>query len=83
MRQRRMGKGPGGMRDMDVDSEEEEEDTVALVDVRSRVIELCFTEAALMKTIVVVRALFLLCEGVGRWGFFVVCGYGRVDAGRE
>lgn len=49
---RRFGRGPGGEREMDVDSEEEEDtDELSMVDIRSRVLTNGFTEAQLMETI--------------------------------
>lgn len=50
---RRLGKGPGGERDMDVDEEEEGGDVeeLSMVDIRARVLAGGFTEAQLMDTI--------------------------------
>jgi DNA replication licensing factor MCM7 len=50
-RQKRMGKGPAGERDMDVDSDEEDDETLSMVDIRARVLNAGFTEAQLMETI--------------------------------
>ncbi len=47
---RRLGKGPRGERDMDVD-EEEESDELSMIDIRARVLAAGFTEAQLMDTI--------------------------------
>lgn len=49
---RRLGKGPGGERDMDVDEDAMHNDELSLVDVRARVLAGGFTEAQLMDTIV-------------------------------
>lgn len=50
---RRMGRGPGGERDMDMDEDEEggEMMQVAMVDLRARVLAKGFTETQLMDTI--------------------------------
>ncbi|KAH0830689.1 minichromosome maintenance protein mcm7p [Lanmaoa asiatica] len=48
---RRFGKGPGGERDMDVDSSEDDDGELALIDVRSRVLGAGYTEAQLNDTI--------------------------------
>ncbi|KAI0320747.1 MCM2/3/5 family-domain-containing protein [Amylostereum chailletii] len=50
-KRRRFGKGPGGERDMDVDNSDEEEDTLPMIQVRSRVLGAGFTETDLMETI--------------------------------
>ncbi|KAH9483929.1 DNA replication licensing factor mcm7 [Psilocybe cubensis] len=50
-RQKRLGKGPGGERDMDVDSEEEDGRVLSLVDIRARALSSGYTEAQLMETI--------------------------------
>ncbi|KAJ3515084.1 hypothetical protein NLJ89_g1981 [Agrocybe chaxingu] len=50
-RQKRLGKGPGGERDMDVDSDEEDGKVLSVLDIRARVISAGFTEAQLMETI--------------------------------
>ncbi|CAA7271618.1 unnamed protein product [Cyclocybe aegerita] len=50
-RQKRFGKGPGGERDMDVDSDEEDGKVLSVLDIRARVISAGFTEAQLMETI--------------------------------
>ena len=52
-KRRRFGKGPSGERDMDVD--EDEEDTLSMVEIRSRVLGAGFTEPQLMDTIDEVR----------------------------
>ncbi|CDO73635.1 hypothetical protein BN946_scf185014.g105 [Trametes cinnabarina] len=49
---KRIGLGPGGERDMDVDSDEEDDaEELSMVDIRSRVLTSGFTEAQLMETI--------------------------------
>jgi DNA replication licensing factor MCM7 len=58
-RQRRLGKGPGGQRDMDVDSSEDDEGELALIDVRSRVLGAGYTEVQLNDTIAEVSLHFL------------------------
>ncbi len=57
---KRLGRGPGGERDMDVDEEEEEEDAeeLSMIDIRSRVLTTGFTEAQLMETVLEVRQLY-------------------------
>lgn len=52
-RQKRLGRGPAGERDMDVDSPDEDQDDeeLSMVDIRSRVINAGFTEVQLMDTI--------------------------------
>ncbi|KAI0723867.1 MCM-domain-containing protein [Cerioporus squamosus] len=49
---RRLGKGPGGERDMDVDEDEEDTEELSMVDIRSRILSSGFTEAQLMETII-------------------------------
>ena len=49
--QKRLGKGPGGERDMDVDDEDEGSDEISMIDIRARVLAAGFTEAQLMDTI--------------------------------
>ncbi|KAJ8496842.1 hypothetical protein ONZ51_g887 [Trametes cubensis] len=50
---KRFGRGPQGERDMDVDSDEEENaEELSMVDIRSRVLTSGFTEAQLMETII-------------------------------
>ena len=51
-RTKRMGKGPGGERDMDVDDSDEEDEELSMVDIRGRVLAAGFTEAQLMETII-------------------------------
>ncbi|KAI0672840.1 MCM-domain-containing protein [Trametes maxima] len=49
---KRFGRGPEGERDMDVDSDDEENaEELSMVDIRSRVLTNGFTEAQLMETI--------------------------------
>lgn len=51
-KQKRLGKGPGGERDMDVDdSEEEDTDELSMVDIRARVMNAGWSEVVLMETI--------------------------------
>ncbi|EJD02257.1 ATP dependent DNA helicase [Fomitiporia mediterranea MF3/22] len=47
----RLGKGPSGERDMDVDDEEEERGELSLVDIRSRVLAAGHTESQLMECV--------------------------------
>lgn len=49
-RRQRFGKGPAGEQDMDVDSDEDNEE-LSMVDVRARIMTAGFTEAQLMDTI--------------------------------
>ncbi len=53
---RRMGKGPGGERDMDVDSDEEGNEEMSMVDIRARVLASGYTEAHLMTCILEVSS---------------------------
>ncbi|TBU65453.1 MCM-domain-containing protein [Dichomitus squalens] len=58
---KRIGRGPGGERDMDVDEDEEEDaEELSMIDIRSRVLTAGFTEAQLMETI-------LEYEGLDVW----------------
>ncbi|KAI1794704.1 MCM-domain-containing protein [Ganoderma leucocontextum] len=59
---KRLGRGPGGERDMDVDEAEEEDDAeeLSMIDIRSRVLTAGFTEAQLMETV-------LEYEGLDVW----------------
>ncbi|KAI0780553.1 MCM-domain-containing protein [Trametes elegans] len=58
---KRFGRGPQGERDMEVDSDEEEDaEELSMVDIRSRVLTSGFTEAQLMETI-------LEYEGLDVW----------------
>lgn len=61
-RQRRFGKGPGGERDMEVDSDENGDNELSLIDIRSRVLGAGYTEAQLNETIIEVRLLFILLK---------------------
>lgn len=61
-RQKRMGKGPAGERDMDVDSDEEDDETLSMVDIRARVLNAGFTEAQLMETIRQVSMFMLFTD---------------------
>lgn len=58
-RQKRLGKGPGGERDMDVDSDDEDNNVLQMTDIRARVLSAGFTEVQLMETIVAVS--YFLC----------------------
>ncbi|KDR81703.1 hypothetical protein GALMADRAFT_221568 [Galerina marginata CBS 339.88] len=51
VRPRRLGRGPGGERDMDVDSEEEDGNVLSMMDIRARALSSGFTEAQLAETI--------------------------------
>ncbi len=57
---KRLGKGPGGQRDMDIDSDESDEDAeeLSMVDIRARVIKAGYTEVQLMQTITNVSPTF-------------------------
>lgn len=63
---KRFGKGPGGERDMDVDSEsdgeEGEDEALSIVDIRSRIMTAGFTEAQLMDTIAEVGFLYFFAR---------------------
>jgi DNA replication licensing factor MCM7 len=52
-RQKRLGRGPGGERDMDVDDEEDDDDggELSMVDIRARVLNAGWSEAVLVETI--------------------------------
>lgn len=53
---KRLGRGPGGERDMDVDeSDDDDTNVVTMVDIRSRILAAGYTEAQLMETISQVR----------------------------
>ncbi len=54
----RLGKGPGGERDMDVDPGEEDA-ILSMMDIRARVLSAGFTEAQLMETIKVVCIYYI------------------------
>jgi DNA replication licensing factor MCM7 len=56
---RRMGKGPSGERQMDVDDEEEAEE-LSMVEIRQRVLAQSFTETQLMETILEVSMAWRL-----------------------
>ena len=56
-RTKRMGKGPGGERDMDVDDSDEEDEELSMVDIRGRVLAAGFTEDQLMDTIIKVSVV--------------------------
>lgn len=57
-KRRRLGKGPGRERDMDISSDEEDTDELALIDVRARVLNSGFTEVQLNDTIAEVCHLY-------------------------
>jgi DNA replication licensing factor MCM7 len=65
-KRRKLGKGPDRQRDMDVESDDDDEmdsSEVALIDIRARVLQAGFTEAQLNETIVQVSSqlcLFLI-----------------------
>jgi len=50
-RPKRLGKGPGGERDMDVDSEEEDSTVLSMTEIRARVLSSGYNEVQLMETI--------------------------------
>jgi DNA replication licensing factor MCM7 len=52
--EKRFGKGPGGERDMDVDSDDEDGSILSMMDIRARVLSAGYTEAQLMETIAAV-----------------------------
>jgi DNA replication licensing factor MCM7 len=58
--EKRFGKGPGGERDMDVDSDEEDGSILSMMDIRARVLSAGYTEAQLMETIATVSGLNLV-----------------------
>ena len=53
-RPKRLGKGPGGERDMDVDSEDEDFTVLSMTEIRARVLSSGYNEAQLMETITAV-----------------------------
>ncbi|KAF9566354.1 MCM-domain-containing protein [Agrocybe pediades] len=64
-RPRRLGRGPGGERDMDEDSDEEDGNVLSMVDVRARALSAGYTEAQLMETIVAYENLDILVRIAG------------------
>jgi len=48
---RRLGKGPDGEREMDIDSDDEENEEITILDLRARVLASGFAEHDLMETI--------------------------------
>jgi len=50
-RLKRLGKGPGGERDMDIDSEEEDSTVLSMTEIRARVLSSGYNEVQLMETI--------------------------------
>ena len=64
-RPRRLGKGPGGERDMDVDSEEEDSTVLSMTEIRARVLSSGYNEVQLMETIVTVSpAVYTVIAGL-------------------
>lgn len=63
---KRLGKGPGGERDMDTDSDEEDgnQKVLSITDVRARALSSGFTEAQLMEMITTVRFYFRMYYGI-------------------
>ncbi|KAF8163399.1 minichromosome maintenance protein mcm7p [Crassisporium funariophilum] len=62
-RRKRLGKGPGGERDMDVDSDEEGNSKVlSMVEIRARVLSSGYNEAQLMETITTYEDLSILAR---------------------
>lgn len=55
---KRFGKGPGGERDMDVDSDSEESGVLSMTEIRARVLSAGYTETQLMETINEVKSFF-------------------------
>jgi len=53
-RPKRFGKGPGGERDMDIDSEDEDSTVLSMTEIRARVLSAGYNEAQLMETITTV-----------------------------
>ncbi|KAF9535247.1 minichromosome maintenance protein mcm7p [Crepidotus variabilis] len=49
--EKRLGKGPGGERDMDVDSDDDEGGILSMTEIRARVLNSGYTESQLMETI--------------------------------
>lgn len=56
-RSKRLGKGPGGERDMDIDSENEDSTVLSMTEIRARVLSSGFNEAQLMETITAVSSM--------------------------
>ena len=57
--QRRLGRGPAGENDMDIDDEASDSDELSIVDIRARVLAAGYTEAQLTDTIHEVSFYFL------------------------
>jgi len=65
---KRLGRVPGGERDMDVDEDEDDDDyddeddntVLSMVEVRARVLSAGFTEAQLMETVVTYENMSIL-----------------------
>lgn len=73
-KRRRLGKGPGRERSISVDSDDKDNDELALIDIRARVLRAGFTEAQLNDTIAAVSFVFsstisprLTCPPVRRY----------------
>jgi DNA replication licensing factor MCM7 len=58
--EKRFGKGPGGERDMDVDSDDDDGSILSMMDIRARVLSAGYTEAQLMETISTVSDFILV-----------------------
>ena len=61
-RPKRMGKGPDGERDMDIDSDEDST-VLSMTEIRARVLSSGYNEAQLMETITTVSLSGLYCNG--------------------
>lgn len=78
---RRLGRGPRGERDMDVD--EDESDELSMIDIRARVLAAGFTEAQLMDTIHEVSRFYYLLKRISDFSFstrILMFGRGRQTA---
>ncbi|KAF8965237.1 MCM-domain-containing protein [Flammula alnicola] len=62
---KRLGKGPGGERDMDVDSDEEDGSVLSMMDIRARALSAGYTEAQIMETISTYEDLEILVRIAG------------------
>ena len=62
-RPKRLGKGPNGERDMDVDSDYEDSTVLSMTEIRARVLSSGYNEAQLMETITTVSLSGLYCNG--------------------
>ena len=61
-RRKRLGKGPGGERDMDIDLEDEDSTVLSMTEIRARVLSSGYNEAQLMETITTVSPVVLCCN---------------------